>query len=266
MTLPVERGKFLSFEGIDGIGKSTQIQLFAEFLADQKVPFKVIRFPDRTTEIGKILAAGLKKRCACTVDTTGATGTACTASDLDSHDRTKTTFLLFSANRWELNSQIKKWLLEGYHVLCDRHALSGRAYGIADGLSYSWTAGPDLGLVKPDVVFYFSPTTDCPPNVLNVGTAIAAVAATTTATEDSKFDRFIAKSATTSGNEWPDNNIPFLTRVHECYENILKDYSRIIINCLDQDQKRIPAKAIFNQLSSKFLFKPIFDPLSVIEL
>ena len=266
MTPPVARGKFLLFEGIDGIGKSTQIQLFADLLADQKVPFKVIRFPDRTTEIGKILAAGLKKRSttAGTVNTTGTTGTTttCTASALDSHDKTKTTFLLFSANRWELNSQIKKWLLEGHHVLCDRHALSGRAYGIADGLSYSWTAGPDLGLVKPDVVFYFSPTTDCPPNVLNVETAIAT--ATTTANEDRKS----YNTDKTSGNndDWPDNNIPFLTRVHECYENILKDYSRIVINCLDQDQKRIHAKVIFNQLSSKFLFKPIFDPLSVIEL
>ena len=42
--------------------------------------------------------------------------------------------LLFSANRWEVNQEIKNCLSAGRDVICDRYWYSGVAYSYAQGL------------------------------------------------------------------------------------------------------------------------------------
>ena len=63
--------------------------------------------------------------------------------------------LLFSMNRWEMNTKLKELLTNGTNVVCDRYAYSGAAYSMAKGLSYEWCVGADRGLVQPDLVLYF---------------------------------------------------------------------------------------------------------------
>lgn len=48
-------------------------------------------------------------------------------SDIEGH----AIHLLFSANRWEAVDEIKKLLLSGISVICDRYAFSGVAYSVA---------------------------------------------------------------------------------------------------------------------------------------
>jgi dTMP kinase len=63
--------------------------------------------------------------------------------------------LLFSANRWEAASQLKKKLASGVTLVVDRYAFSGVCYTAAkEGQTLGWCKQPDVGLPKPDVVFF----------------------------------------------------------------------------------------------------------------
>lgn len=59
--------------------------------------------------------------------------------------------LLFSANRWEFNKDIKDALECGITVLTDRYVASGVAYSRAIGLDPDWCEHSDKGLLRPDV-------------------------------------------------------------------------------------------------------------------
>ena len=75
------RGAFILFEGVDRSGKTTQCKRLVEHLKSQDTPVEFMRFPDRTTAIGKMINSYL-------------TG----AAELDDH----AVHLLFAANRWEV--------------------------------------------------------------------------------------------------------------------------------------------------------------------
>src|SRR5256886_16483506 len=44
----MSRGRFVSFEGIEGCGKTTQIDLLSQYLTERKLPFTVTREPGGT--------------------------------------------------------------------------------------------------------------------------------------------------------------------------------------------------------------------------
>jgi dTMP kinase len=73
--------------------------------------------------------------------------------DLDLPERSL--HLLFSANRWELQSRLRALLESGVHVVVDRYAFSGVAYSMAKGLDPDWARQADLGIIRPDTVLYF---------------------------------------------------------------------------------------------------------------
>lgn len=128
------RGILISFEGCDRSGKSTQVRKLSQYFSETlKLPHKVVRFPNRSTEIGKLIDDYLKGK-------------------VEWNDRT--IHLLFSANRWETIEEIKKDLMNGIHVITDRYAYSGVAYSSAKGLDLDWCKKSDQGLLKPDLVFY----------------------------------------------------------------------------------------------------------------
>lgn len=63
--------------------------------------------------------------------------------------------LLFTANRWELNDQIKKNLEDGIDVICYRYSFSGIAYSSgAVNLDFEWCKSREEGLVSPDAVIF----------------------------------------------------------------------------------------------------------------
>ena len=74
------RGAFVLFEGIDRCGKSSQTKMLVESLKAKGVDAELWCYPDRTTEIGKMINAYL-----------------CNKSDLSD----QAIHLLFAANRWE---------------------------------------------------------------------------------------------------------------------------------------------------------------------
>ncbi|KAJ3472059.1 hypothetical protein NLG97_g11323 [Lecanicillium saksenae] len=75
-----QRGAFIVLEGLDRSGKTTQVKLLEQKFIDQGKPVKLMRFPDRTTQIGQMIDSYLRS-----------------AVPMDDH----AIHLLFSANRWE---------------------------------------------------------------------------------------------------------------------------------------------------------------------
>ena len=122
---------FIVFEGCDGCGKSTQCKILANQLSNAKL----ISFPDRQTEIGKVIDKYLKKQIKI--------------------ENKEAVHLLFSANRWEKNIQIKELLEEDWDIICDRYIYSGQAYSLSNNLNEIWCTWSDLGLIRPDIIFYF---------------------------------------------------------------------------------------------------------------
>ncbi|XP_054644842.1 thymidylate kinase isoform X2 [Dunckerocampus dactyliophorus] len=129
-----KRGALIVLEGVDKAGKTTQCKKLVQALQQSGHPAEMMRFPDRTTTIGKLISAYLEKK-----------------SDLEDH----TVHLLFSANRWEMMPQMKSKLEQGTTLVVDRYAFSGAAFtGAKPGFSLDWCKNPDVGLPKPDLVMF----------------------------------------------------------------------------------------------------------------
>lgn len=121
-------------EGVDRAGKTTQCKKLVTALQQSGRQVELMRFPDRTTQIGQLISSYLEKK-----------------RNLEDH----TVHLLFSANRWELVPLIKKKLEQGVNLVVDRYAFSGVAFTSAkQGFSLDWCKNPDVGLPKPDLVMF----------------------------------------------------------------------------------------------------------------
>lgn len=110
----MRRGAMIVFEGADRVGKSTHAAQIVEKLIEMGYPAKYLKFPDRTTIIGKLIDEYLKKSQA-----------------VDDH----VVHLLFSANRWEWFERMKQDLESGTSLIVDRYAYSGVAYSAAKSVS-----------------------------------------------------------------------------------------------------------------------------------
>ncbi|KAG4301130.1 hypothetical protein PCANB_002512 [Pneumocystis canis] len=144
-----DRGVFLVIEGPDHSGKTTQCELLAKEFRMKNLPVKIQKFPDRSTEIGKIIDLYLLGQL-----------------DLEDH----AIHLLFSANRWEISQNIRKNLEEGVFVIADRYIYSGIAFSAAKGLDINWCWAPEKGLPLPDGIIYLDVYQEIASQRLNYGT------------------------------------------------------------------------------------------------
>ena len=131
-------GLFVTFEGIDGCGKTTQIEMLSSDLQAKGIPFVLIREPGGT-EIGEKIRTILLDKA-------------------NSRMHARTELLLYEAARAQIvEERIRPELMAGKVVICDRFFDSTIAYqGIARGLGLEavdymnrWsTAG-----LSPDITF-----------------------------------------------------------------------------------------------------------------
>ncbi len=129
----------ITFEGIDGCGKSTQIGLLKDWLTERDIPFSVFREPGGTELSEKIRALLLNSK-----------------DEMDP----ATELLLFSAARSQLIAEkVKPRLSAGELVILDRFYDSTTAYqgygrqsaSLGQIESLNRLAGHDL---VPDITFY----------------------------------------------------------------------------------------------------------------
>ncbi|KAJ5352851.1 Thymidylate kinase [Penicillium brevicompactum] len=135
---PTKRGALIVVEGLDRAGKSSQCEMLRDSLSQQGNSVKYIRFPDRTTPIGKLIDSYLRG---------------------SSHQDDHSIHLLFSANRWEVAKSIEDDIASGTTVVVDRYSYSGVVYSAAKAnptLSLEWAWQPEIGLPRPDVCLFLS--------------------------------------------------------------------------------------------------------------
>ena len=135
----VKKGLFITFEGVDGCGKSTQMRFLSEYLEELGVEHILTREPGGCPVAEEIRQILLSKE------------------DKDMEDMTEA--LLFAAARVQhIEQVIKPALAEGKVVLCDRYLDSSVAYQ-----GYGRLLGEDTVLnvnryavehCMPDVTFF----------------------------------------------------------------------------------------------------------------
>ena len=103
------RGKFITFEGCDGCGKSTQLRLLSQYLTENKIPHIFTREPGGgkiSEAIREILLNG---------------------KNMEMTDECEA--LLYAASRVQhLSDRVEPALNEGKLVICDRYVDSSFAY------------------------------------------------------------------------------------------------------------------------------------------
>ena len=138
-----ERGRFITFEGIDGAGKSTQIQVVADTLRARGIELVITREPGGTP-----LAESLR-----------------TLVLNEPMDAATETLLLFAARSDHLERVLRPALAAGRWVLCDRftdatyaYQAGGRGVPAERIATLEQWVHPDL---QPDLTLLF----DVPPEV-----------------------------------------------------------------------------------------------------
>ncbi len=147
---------FITFEGLDFSGKSTQAKLLHEYLGSKKIKSVLLREPGGTPISEKVREIIL---------------------DREHIDMTPLTeFMLFSASRSQLVSQvIKPHLKKGFVVICDRYYDSSTAYqsygGSLELKQVEKVNDIATGGLKPDMTIFI----DIPPKAAFSRAAIRGV-------------------------------------------------------------------------------------------
>lgn len=135
------KGKFVTFEGCEGVGKSKQIQLLEEYLKNQNIDYYLTREPGGTPVSEQIRSIILDGKNSSMTDE-------CEA-------------LLYASARVQLLKEVVKPRLDnGTLVFCDRYVDSSLAYqGYARGLGTSFVASINDYAIKnftPDLTLFLN--------------------------------------------------------------------------------------------------------------
>ncbi len=144
--MPLMRGQFITFEGGEGAGKSTQIKRLAERLKADGYDVLITREPGGTTgaeAVRHVVLSGAAQQF---------------GADMEA--------VLFAAARADnVEELIKPALEEGTIVLCDRFMDSSRVYqGVSGGVDKEFLLTMERAVTegaRPDLTFIF----DLPPEV-----------------------------------------------------------------------------------------------------
>ena len=137
-----KRGRFIVFEGIDGAGKTTQINLLAKYLSEQGRAVYCTAEPTESVSGGLLRDAlsGVTRR------------TICEMAAMFVFDR-------INHNVNPVNG-IQKMLADGFDVICDRYYYSSLAYQ-GSGTDPEWVSNMNLNcpeIMRPDVCIFLDLT------------------------------------------------------------------------------------------------------------
>jgi dTMP kinase len=125
--------QFIVFEGLDGSGKSTQIQMLAAYYAAKGQPCVITREPSDTNPVGQLTRRTMER-----------------AFTLEN----ETVALLFAADRYQhVSREIIPALQSGRHVICDRYYYSNFAYQGNFKRVFEYNKA-SMELLKPDIAFF----------------------------------------------------------------------------------------------------------------
>lgn len=108
----MSKGKIVVFEGADGSGKTTQINLLSQALQQKGVDFEIVSFPQYgKNQYAEYIYAYLSGKFG-------------NINEVDPHDLAKA----YANDRKTVRDQIKNWLNEGKLVIANRYVSSSKAH------------------------------------------------------------------------------------------------------------------------------------------
>lgn len=125
-------GALVAFEGIDQAGKLTQARAVQARLRELGIACEVRGYPDYETPIGSLIRASLRD------------------TPLDPRARV----MLFAANRYEKDDDIRGLVEQNTVVLVDRYSWSNVVYGVAQGFDEKWLRGLESGLLAAHLTLF----------------------------------------------------------------------------------------------------------------
>jgi dTMP kinase len=216
---------FFVVEGLDGSGKSTQIELLKDYFLKKKIPYKYLHFPRTDYGVfGELIARFLR----------GELG------DIN-HVHPYLVALIYAGDRKDATGLIRQWLEEKYTVLLDRYVYSNIAFQCAKiekqserqklkewiyHLEYEYFKIP-----KPDLSLFL----DVP------------IAFTEKKLSDDRTgsDRHYLKGA----KDIHEESIEFQKRVRDVYLWQVSEEERFkLVNCHDKEGEMLPPGEIFDKI------------------
>jgi dTMP kinase len=199
----MNRGKFITLEGLDGAGKTTHVARLAAFLQAHRIRVRVTREPGGTT-LGERLRELLL------------------APDHSLAPETET-LLVFAARREHIDKVIEPALAAGEWVVCDRFTDATFAYQ-GGGSGVDWNKIERLeqwiqGTLQPDLTLYF----DISPEIGKARTTAIRTTADRFEQEDETFHARVREGYLRRAPEHPQrvhviDASRSLSEVHEALE------------------------------------------------
>lgn len=218
--------RFIGIEGLDGAGKSTQIERIKQYLDDQGVAWEYLHFPRFDAPFyGELIARFLR----------GEFGT------LESVDPYLVA-LLYAGDRNDAKKLINSWLADVKYVILDRYVYSNIAYQCAkcDGSARTelmeWILELEFGhnaLPRPETTL-----------LLDVPFAFTERKLTSERTGD---DRDYLKGA----RDIHEDSLALQRRVREVYHQLAQRQNDLhIIDCASPEGEMLPPEQIFEKILS----------------
>lgn len=222
--------RFAVIEGLDGSGKSTQINLLRKYLEEKNIKHKYLHFPRTDSSFyGEMVGRFLR-------------GEFGEISQVNPY----LVAMIFAGDRNDAKEMIRGWLDEGYFVLLDRYVNSNIAFQCAklnsslekDNLK-DWILRLEFeynALPKPDINIF-----------LDVPFEFTSKQLTN---ERSGGDREYLNGAT----DIHESSLEFQKEVKDIYLSLKGQESYKILNCSDKMGKMLGPGEIFNKI-----VKTVFD-------
>lgn len=142
-----QREKFITLEGVDGSGKSTQTKILVKKLRQTGHQVKIIKFPQYNKKSAGLVEEYLSGKYGQTNEVNPFTAS-----------------IFYSLDRFDASFKINNWLKKGYIVIADRYTFSNLAHqgSKIKNLSkqkkyFTWLNNLEyklLNIPKPNITFY----------------------------------------------------------------------------------------------------------------
>ena len=222
------KGKIIVIEGLDGAGKSTQIELLKSRLEVIGIDYRYIHFPMLNQgRYGELIAEFLRGEYGAVKDV-----------------HPKLVAVLFANDRKEHVEKINQWLNQGYFVLMDRYVNSNIAFQCAkiDDLSEKeklkeWILDFEFNYNKlplPDISFFLNVSID------SISKSLSKLR------DGSERDYLNGKQ------DIHEESLTLQRKVHEEYLKMLTEQQNFIsIDCCDENNRLLSPGLINNMIFNK---------------
>lgn len=217
--------KLLVLEGLDGAGKSTQINLIKDILVKKNIKYKFIHFPRTDSPVwGELISMFLR-------------------GDLGNIDNVNPYLvaLIYAGDRNDAKKLLSEWIKEGYTIILDRYVYSNIAFQCAKIADLEkkqqlkeWIKKVEFeynSLIVPDISLFLDVPFEFTKKKL------------TEARTGSEREYLKGKE------DIHEQNLSFQNLVRDEYLSLVKEDEKfVLINCSDDGVNMLSQEEIFNRI------------------